>query len=254
MVNMSRAQAEQAAATEGFELRFNDGQFSETVPKDVVLAQNPPATDRIIKGGELTLTLSLGPERYPVPDVIGRELASARGEIEGTQLKFKEGTGTYSDIVPQGIVISTDPKAETPLKRGATVTVIVSKGRAPITVPDFTGKNINDARNEAQQRGLSVVEQYTDSDEPADQVIGQSPKPGTGAEKDDEIKLEVSKGPPLIGVPDLSNQPCQQAQQALESQNLRARLTFNPNGLVRIQNPAAGTQVPPQTEVVLTCA
>ena len=254
LVNMSRAQAEQAASQEGFELRIGDGAFSETVPKDVVLTQDPQAAEQIIKGGVVTLSLSLGPERYPVPDVVGMELAAAKGEIEGTKLKVKEGTGQYSDTIPQGVVISVDPKVNSRLKPGATVTVVVSKGRAPITVPDLKGKNINDARAEAQRLGLTVVEQYKDSDQPADQIIDQSPKPGTGAEKDDEIKLVVSKGPPQVSVPDLTNQPCQQAQQALESQGLRARLDFNPNGLVRAQNPGPGTPVPPQTEVILTCA
>jgi serine/threonine-protein kinase len=254
LVNMTRAQAEQAAAREGFELRFADGQFSETVPKDVVLTQDPPAAERILNGGSITLTLSLGAERYPVPDVAGVELSAARGEIEGTKLKFKQGPGKYSDTVPEGVVLSTDPKAGTALKPGSTVTVAVSKGRAPITVPNLKGKNINDARGEAERLGLRVVEEYKDSNEPADQVIGQSPDPGTGAEKDDEIKLQVSKGPPLVTVPDVNNQPCPQAQQTLQSQNLRARLDFNPNGLVRGQNPPAGTPVPPQTEVVLTCA
>jgi serine/threonine-protein kinase len=254
LVNSTRAQAEQAAAKEGFELRIGDGAFSETIPKDVVLSQDPPPAARIIKGGLITVSLSLGPERYPVPDVVGLEASAARGDIEATKLKYKQGTGKYSDSVPQGVVISTDPKAATELKAGGTVTVVISKGRAPIVVPDFTNKNINDARGEAQRLGLIVVEQYKDSDKPTDQVIGQSPKPGTGAEKDDEIKLDVSKGPPLIGVPDVNNKPCQEAQQILQGQNLRARLDFNPNGMVRAQNPPAGTPVPPQTEVALTCA
>ncbi|BCJ51108.1 serine/threonine protein kinase [Actinoplanes sp. NBRC 14428] len=252
-VNMTRAQAEQEASGKGFSLLFDDGRYDETVPKDVVLAQDPPAEKRLVKGGSLTLTLSLGPERYPVPDVVGMEKAAAKGELESAKLKFKEGTGKYSDEVAQGVVISTDPKAGESLKPGTTVTVVVSKGKAPITVPDVKGKNINDARNELQSRGLVVVEQYKDSDQPADTVIGQSPGAGTGAEKDDEIKLDVSKGPPQIPVPDLTNQPCQQAAQALQGMNLRARLNFNPNGLVRQQNPPPNTPVPPQTEVVLNC-
>jgi len=254
LVSMSRAQAEQVAAKEGFELKIGEGAFSETVPKDVVLSQDPAPAEQIIRGGVVTLSLSLGPERYPVPDVVGMELAAARGELEGTKLKVKEGTGKYSDSIPQGVVISSDPKAESKLKPGSTVTIVVSKGRAPITVPDFTGKNINDARGEAQRLGLNVVEQYKDSDKPRDEILDQSPKPGTGAEKDDEIKLVVSKGPPQVPVPDVNNQPCPQAKQTLESQGLRARLDFNPNGLVRVQNPAAGTPVAPQTEVILTCA
>jgi eukaryotic-like serine/threonine-protein kinase len=253
LVNMTKAQAEQTAAEDGFKLFYGDGQFSETIAKDTVLSQQPSADQRVVKGGTIELSLSLGPERYPVPDLTGMELAAAKGEVEATKLKLKEGSGLYSDTVPEGVVISSDPKADTPLKPGSTVTVVVSKGRAPITVPDLSGKNINEVRALLQQLGLTAVEQYKDSDQPADTVIGQSPKPGAGVEKDAEIKLDVSKGPPLITVPDLTNQPCPQAQQALQGMNLRVRVDFNPNGLVRSQQPGPNTPVPPQTEVAIQC-
>jgi serine/threonine-protein kinase len=99
-----------------------------------------------------------------------------------------------------------------------------------------------------------VVEQYKDNDQPRDQVIEQTPAPGTGAEKDDEIKLVVSKGPPQVTVPDVNNQPCPQAKQTLESQGFRVGILLNPDGIVRLQNPPAGTPVLPQAEIVLTCA
>jgi serine/threonine-protein kinase len=251
--NMTKAQAEQLAARDGFEVSYGDGAFSETVPKDVVLSQDPPANKKIVEGGRVTLVLSLGPERYAVPDVAGMELAAAKGLIESLKLKVKAAPGQYSETVPEGVVISTDPKVDTSLKRGATVTVVVSKGRAPITVPDLTKKNINEARALLQRNGLTAVEQYKESNEPADTVIGQSPKPGTGVEKDAEIRLDVSRGPPLVTIPDLTNQPCQQAQQALQGMNLRVRVDFNPNGIVRSQNPGPNTQVPPQTEVAIQC-
>jgi serine/threonine-protein kinase len=254
LVNMTKTQAEQRAARDGFKLIYMDGQYSETVAKDTVLTQKPRAGDRVVKGGTLSLSLSLGPERYPVPDVTGMELAAARGQLEATKLKLKEGTAEYSDTVPEGVVISTDPKADTSLKPGSVVTVVVSKGRAPITVPQLTGRNINEVRAQLQQLGLTAVEQYKDSDQPADIVIDQSPKPGAGVGKDAEIKLVVSKGPPLIAVPDLTNQPCQQAAQALQGMNLRVRIDFNPNGIVRSQQPGPTTQVPPQTEVAIQCA
>jgi beta-lactam-binding protein with PASTA domain len=254
LVNMTKAQAEQKAARDGFALIYGDGRYSETVARDTVLSQNPRAGDRVVKGGTIELFLSLGPERYPVPDVTGMELAAARGQLEATKLKLKEGTAQYSDTVPQGVVISTDPKADTSLKPGSVVTVVVSKGRAPITVPQLTGRNINEVRAQLQQLGLTAIEQYKDSDQPADTVIEQSPKPGAGVDKDAEIKLVVSKGPPLIALPDLTNQPCQQAIQALQKLNLRVRVDFNPNGIVRSQQPGPTTQVPPQTEVAIQCA
>ena len=253
LVNMTRAQALQKARADGFRLIFKDGAYSETVTKDVVLTQDPPVDERIVRGGTITLSLSLGPERYPVPDITGLELAAARGELEQVKLKLKEGDGKYSDTVPQGVVMSTDPKANTSLKPGDTVTVVVSKGRAPITVPDLGGKNINEARALLQQLGLAAVESYKDSDQPADTVIGQSPKPGSGVEKEAEVKLEVSKGPPLITVPRVVGLPCQQAQQQLQGSNLRVRVDFNPNGVVQSQSPAENTQVPPQTEVAIQC-
>jgi serine/threonine-protein kinase len=182
------------------------------------------------------------------------ELAAARGQLEATKLKLKEGTAQYSDTVPEGVVISTDPKADTSLKPGSVVTVVVSKGRAPITVPQLTGRNINEVRAQLQQLGLTAIEQYKDSDQPADTVIEQSPKAGAGVGKDAEVKLVVSKGPPLITLPDLTNQQCQQAAQTLQGMNLRVRIDFNPNGIVRSQQPGPNTQVPPQTEVAIQCA
>ncbi|BFU46091.1 Stk1 family PASTA domain-containing Ser/Thr kinase [Krasilnikovia sp. MM14-A1004] len=254
LVNMTRAQAEASAREEGLTLTYGDGKFSETVGKDVVLTQNPAATERVIRGGEITLTLSLGPERYPVPDVIGTELSAARGEIEAAKLKVKEDDGAFSDTVPEGAVVATDPKAGRLLKPGDTVTVTVSKGLAPIPVPNVVGKNINDARTQLQTLGLTVVEEYKDSNEPADQVIGQSLKAGTRAGKDDEIKLDVSKGPALVIVPRVVDLPCPQAQQQLQGAGLRANVQgLNPNGTARFQNPPENTQVPSQTEVVIQC-
>jgi serine/threonine-protein kinase len=254
MVNMTKDQAELYARQHNFELFYGDGAYSETVPKDTVVNQNPAPQERIVKGGTITLTLSLGKERFEVPDLTGLELAAAKTEQAQANLKYKEGAGQYSDTVPEGAVLSTNPAKGTELKRGDTVTVVTSKGRAPISVPDLVGKNVNDARNQLQQLGLTAVERYKDSDQPADTVIAQSPKPGTGAANDAEVTLDVSKGPPLITIQDVNNQQCQQAQAALQQQGLQVQITgFNPQGFVRGMNPPANTQVPPQTQVILQC-
>jgi beta-lactam-binding protein with PASTA domain len=254
LVNMTRAQADLYGRQHNFEIFYSDGAYSETAPKDTVVDQRPAAGEKVVKGGTITLTLSLGPERFGVPDVVGHELAAVQGELDSANLKLKQGAKQYSDTVPEGSVISTDPKAGTQLRRGDTVTVVVSRGKAPIELPDVVGKNVNDVRGQLQGLGLSVNEQYKDSDRPADTVIAQNPKPGTGMAKDDTVTLDVSKGPPAVAVPDVTNQPCQQAQQVLQQKGLQAQLNFNPNGFVRSMNPGPGTQVPPGSTVVqLTC-
>ncbi|MCY1138632.1 Stk1 family PASTA domain-containing Ser/Thr kinase [Actinoplanes sp. Pm04-4] len=253
LINQTKAQVELSAQQQGFELFYGDGAYSETIPKDTVVSQDPAPDGKVVKGGVITVNLSLGPERFAVPDLAGLELAAARGELEQINLKLKEGEGQYSDTVPEGAVLSSNPETGTQLKRGATVTVTLSKGRAPIRVPDLNGKNINDARRELAELGLAAVERYKDSDQPKDSVIGQTPKAGTGANKDDQVTLDVSKGPPLVTVPDLTNQPCQQAKATLEGMGLRVRVDFNPNAFVRSQQPGGNTQVEPQTEVAIQC-
>ncbi|MFC7532667.1 Stk1 family PASTA domain-containing Ser/Thr kinase [Actinoplanes sp. GCM10030250] len=253
LTNLSQADAKAAAESDGFKILVGDGVYSESVPKDAVVNQNPAATAKIVKGDTITVNLSLGPEVHPVPDVVGVELAQAKADLEAVRLKVKEGKSQYSNTAPEGVVISTDPKAGEQLKPGETVTVVLSKGRAPVTVPNLVGQNINDASGKLQELGLTALERPKDSDQPADTILAQSLKPGTGVERGAEITLDVSKGPPLVTVPDLTNQPCQQAAATLQGMNLRARLDINPNAFVRAQNPGPNTPVPPQTEVILTC-
>jgi len=254
LVNMTNDQAVLYARQHNFELITADGQYSETIPKDTVVSQKPGPRERIVSGGTITITLSLGQERFPVPDLTGVEVAAAKTELAQAKLQYKEGPGQYSDTVPEGSVISTSPGKGEELKRGDTVTVVVSKGRAPIQVPNLVGSNVNDARNQLQSLGLTAVERYKDSDQPKDQVIAQTPKAGSGAANDAEITLDVSKGPPQVTVPDVGNQQCQQAQQALQQLGLQVQIAgFNPNGFVRGQNPPGNTPVQPNSQVVLQC-
>ena len=179
---------------------------------------------------------------------------AAKAEIENANLKFKEGGGKYSDEVPKGIVISSNPKSGGSLKRGETVTVTVSKGRAPITVPDLNGKNINEARSILQGLGLSVVEQYKDSDQPADQVIGQTPERAAPAwRRTPRSSWTSARARRRWWCRRSSTCRCQQARQTLEALGLRVRIDLNPAAIVRAQNPGENTPVAPQSEVIIQC-
>ncbi|GAB3265711.1 hypothetical protein GCM10027452_46310 [Micromonospora halotolerans] len=151
------------------------------------------------------------------------------------------------------MVLATDPKVGTVVKPGAKVTVVLSKGRAPVTVPNLVGKNLTEARATLGRLGLTPVETYKDSDKPKDEVLGQSPADGTGVEKGAQVKLDVSKGPAQVPVPRVVDLPCQQAKQVLESQGFPVNIQLNPNGVARFQNPGENTPVPPGTPVTVTC-
>ncbi|WP_433386671.1 Stk1 family PASTA domain-containing Ser/Thr kinase [Micromonospora sp. KLBMP9576] len=255
LVAMSKADAQSQADRAGFVLDFADPRHDEKVPKDAVLAQDPVSAARIVKGSTITLTLSLGPERYPVPDVVGKEFELAEADLLDAKLVVAKGAARYNDDLPAGVVVDTNPKAGAEVKPGDKVTVVLSKGRAPISVPNLVGKGLAEARTVLAQLGLELVEPptYKDSDKPKDEILGQSPADGTGVERGAKVKLELSKGPPLVAVPRAVELPCQQAKQLLESQGFPVVIQFNPNGVARFQNPPENTQVPPGTPVTLGC-
>ncbi|OKI48818.1 Stk1 family PASTA domain-containing Ser/Thr kinase [Micromonospora sp. CB01531] len=253
LVSLTKAEAEARAARGGFTLKYADPRYDEKVPKDSVLGQNPGSAARILKGGTITLTLSLGPEQLPVPDVVGKDFELAQAELTDAKLVVVKGSARYDDELPAGVVMATDPKVGTVVKPGTKVTVVLSKGRAPVTVPNLVGKNLNDARGILAQLGLTPVESYKDSDKPKDEILGQSPADGTGVEKGAQVKLEISKGPPQVIVPRVIDLPCDQAKQVLESQGFPANIQVNPAGVARFQNPGENTPVPPGTQVTVTC-
>ncbi|MFI6129071.1 Stk1 family PASTA domain-containing Ser/Thr kinase [Micromonospora sp. NPDC051141] len=253
LVSLTKVEAEAQAQRGGFTLRYADARYDEKVPKDTVLGQAPGSAARIVKGGTITLTLSLGPERLPVPDVVGKDFELAQTELTDAKLVPAKGASRYDDALPAGVVLATDPKVGTVVKPGAKVTLILSKGRAPVTVPNLVGKNINEARGILGKLGLTAEENYKDSDKPKDEILGQSPADGTGVEKGAKVKLEISKGPPQVAVPRVVDMPCQQAKQTLESQGFPVNIQLNPNGVARLQNPAENTPVPPGTTVTVTC-
>ncbi|WP_431914152.1 Stk1 family PASTA domain-containing Ser/Thr kinase [Micromonospora carbonacea] len=253
LVGLTKAEAEGQAGRGGFVLRYAEPRYDEQVPRDAVLTQEPASAARIVKGGTITLTLSRGPERLPVPDVVGKDFDLAKDDLTNAELVVVKGGSRYDDTLPEGVVVATDPKVGTEVKPGAKVTVTLSKGKAPISVPNLVGKNLAEARTALAQLGLVPVETYKKSDKPRDEILGQSPASGTGVEKGAQVKLDISEGPPQVVVPRVVDLPCQQAKQQLEGQGHPVTVQFNPNGTVRYQNPGENSQVPPGTPVTIGC-
>jgi len=251
--SLSNAQAQARAAQNGFTIRYADPRHDEAVARDVVLAQQPPTNGRILKGGEIVLTLSLGPERYQVPDVVGKTLDLAQVDLEKAKLVMAKAPDRYDNNLPAGVVINVDPAVGTEVKPGDRVTVTVSKGRAPITVPSVIGLNLNEAERVLKDLGLQPLVASAESDKPKDEVIDQNPPDGAGVEAGAEIKLTVSEGPPAVVVSRVLDLPCEQAKAVLEGQGLAVRIDFNPAGTVRYQNPGENSEVPPGTEIAIGC-
>ncbi len=253
LVGQTQTQAVAAAKKAGFEIRYGSPQFEEKIPKNTVINQQPPAAERIRRGGVITLTLSRGPERYTVPSDVGKSFDDVQSDLHDLKMVVRR-VDAYSDTYPADYVISLNPKPGTVQPPNTQITVTVSKGKAPISVPKVVGMDFNTANQTLTNLGLTVAQTPKQSDLPAGQVIAQSLPPGSGAVTGASIILTVSAGPPQVQVPNVSNlgYSFDQAAQILQQAGLQAvQVSDFPGGQVRQQNPGQGTTVAQGTQVQL---
>ena len=148
-------------------------------------------------------------------------------------------------------MISTTPVAGTTVKRDTAVSLIVSKGQAPATVPSFVGQQLSAALAAATKAHLkldsSAPGQYS-STVAQGAVISQDTKPGTVVPRGTTVQVVVSLGPPLVTVPDVFSMNRNKAKQLLEKAGFKVSF-YEPYGVtpfnqVYTQSPGAGSKAP----------
>lgn len=214
----TQAQAEDRLADAGLDLGKVDKAYSDTVERGTVISTDPDVGARIRNNDSVDLTVSLGPETVPVPQLAGSRLDKARAQLKQAGLEPGRVTREFSEEVPRGSVISTDPDSGTERRAGSAVALVVSKG-SPVEVADVTGATLADAQAELEEAGLKVqvaTGTVTSDEFEAGQVAVQSPEGGTEAAEGDTVTLTISKGPEMIEVPDVVGDSVADAKAALE--------------------------------------
>jgi beta-lactam-binding protein with PASTA domain len=256
LVNLVPAAAAAKAEQAGLRTNLANQDYSEDVAAGRVVRTDPASGDRIRKNGEIGLTVSKGPERYHVPQLVGLQLDAAQQALSPVKLITGQINDQYSETVPQGLVLAISPKFNTVVKPGTAINFAVSKGKRPIDVPDLTGKSYREASKALRKLGFAVgrTEQY-DAKVPEGNVISQTPNSGTLFAKD-KVQLVVSKGPPLVDVPNVKRKSLAEAQQILTDAGFVVKVEKAPFNLglniVAAQNPGSGKKAQPGTTVTVT--
>ena len=166
----------------------------EYQPGQVV--EQDPAAGRTRKSNlVIQVYVAAEPEKVPMKDLVGMEYRQARVLLTDMGLDLKITTETVSsDKYGANAVIETVPAADEPLVAGQTVILRVSTGPETVTVPSFTGQDIANAVQNAQDLGLTVGEITYDafSFAPQGQVIEQSIKPTSEVPGGTKISFTVS--------------------------------------------------------------
>nr|WP_316782578.1 Stk1 family PASTA domain-containing Ser/Thr kinase [Streptomyces sasae] len=253
----TQAQATARLKEAGLDVRSVEHAYSDTVKRGTVISTDPAAGARIRSNDSVTLTVSDGPETVNVPDVQGRTLARAKALLRADGLEPGMVTREFSDDVPKGSVISTDPGAGAKRHAGAAVAFVVSKG-SPVDVPDVTGDSLDDARQELQQAGLKVTVSATEVSSQYDQgqVAQQTPAGDAQAAAGDTVTLTLSKGPEMVEVPNVVGASVDTATKLLEQSGFQVKEDRGLLGLfgntVKKQSVDAGEQAPKGSTITIT--
>ena len=128
--------------------------FDDKVAAGVVMSQDPDAGERVKRDTPVAYVVSKGPAPVPVADWTNKKYAEAKATLTKAGLKVT-AKEENSDTVAKGLVISQNPGAGE-LKRGDSVSFVLSKGPVMVRVPNVRGLGATAARAKLEAAGFQV--------------------------------------------------------------------------------------------------
>jgi serine/threonine-protein kinase len=213
------------------------------------------------KGSAVNLTVSAGPARVTVPELIGLTQSDATKALADAGLESTE-TVEYDTLVLSGSVIDQLPAAGEEVAPGSTVGLLLSIGKRPssqVTVPDVTGESQREAQTTLRAAGLAAyIVMASDAKVPEGLVADQAPAAGDKVEPSTMVLVTVSTGPApatAVAVPSVIGSARSAAGSTLERAGLKNQVveiySSKPEGQVVEQEPVAGVKVAPGSTIGL---
>jgi beta-lactam-binding protein with PASTA domain len=270
--------AEAFRRVEAAELRPRAKRVFSPRPRGRVFRQQPAAGTELERERVVSLTVSRGPGRVAVPDVVGIAQAEAVERLEAADLEADVARVPSTETA--GTVVAQNPVAGEQIAKGSAVRINVSRGstattttrttttttgtattRSVATVPDVVGQREAQAVRRLESLGFRPDTYPVASAEPRGTVVSQSPRAGASARTGSTVRVNVSLGTqtrPLATIPDVVSLDEQSARTQLRDAGFAVRTivqdTTDPaqDGIVLEQQPGAGTQARVGSQVTIT--
>ncbi len=166
--------------------------YSDTVTSGNIVNQSPAASKQVPKDSAVRLWTSKGKNMVIVPAVTNMSESQAYSTLASRGLTMVR-QWDFSSSVPKGKVIDQDPNAGEQVERGGSVTVVISKGKEMVGVPDVVGWNEATGKTKLENAGFSVEIEYVVDPPNAGKIVDQYPDGGKQAEKGSIVKVQVGK-------------------------------------------------------------
>jgi serine/threonine-protein kinase len=171
--------------------------FSQTVPADRVLEQDPPSGTRLKTGRSVKVLVSAGARRYAVPNLVGSSLRAAQLTLAQRNFVLGNSTMTHTVSGEPMTIQQQDPQPGSQEGADPTVNVLVSLGpiEQSFVMPDVVGKRLDQIGPKVRAEGFkldNVRYRKAAGVEPG-LIMQQLPQAGHRLSKNDAIDLEVSQ-------------------------------------------------------------
>src|SRR5918997_4411337 len=193
-------------------------------------------------------------EAVTVPDVEGLVESLAVQRILDAGLEPNVRRLPNSDV-PRGVVASQDPETPQRADPGTFVTVVVSSGKRKVRVPTLVGRGRDEAVALLSDVDLNANVIEVNSPQEPGRVLATSPAAGETVVEGTTVRVNVSKGPRPVGVPNVIGLPYASAESQLQGVGFAVRRenveSEEPTDTVVGQIPGAGSDAAKGSSVTL---
>lgn len=237
------------------------GEEASDKPAGTIIAVFPAEGTAVKKESEVRVRVSTGPAEVEVPSVVNLGKSIAQDYIVNQGLKVGNITEEYSDDIEDGAVISTNPVANTKVKKGTSVDIVISKGPRfkKTRVPDLFNITLKEAEQVLAVANLKLgatTAVITDDKSKDGKIFTQSNDPQTSIAEGSKINVSYYqyKDPDegKVTVPSFIGKTIDEAKAIAKSHELNINVSGDKKGLVISQDIGEGQKVQKGSTINLT--
>jgi eukaryotic-like serine/threonine-protein kinase len=155
------------------------------------------------------------PTLVTVPNVVGQPADGAQEALEAEGFRVRRASEASTEE-QRDLVVKQDPTANEQAEEGSQVTITIGAGPETATVPDVTGRTVDEASQLLIEAGF-VPSQRAEENADVEQnlVIRTDPAAGADAAVNSTVTIFYSSGPNTIAIPDVRGQSENDARNTL---------------------------------------
>jgi len=183
----------------GLNTKVKGFEYSEDIPKNHIIFQQPEPSVEIKKGRDIKIVISKGAKNILMPNLQGLSLRQTRIIIEENGLCLGEQSVTYNNKFEKDNIIAQVPSPGAQITRGGCVNLLLSLGIRPRSykMPVLNGLTLDDAIGLIEKNNLILgkIKSLFFEDKPKDTITDQDPLAGSLVLEGSSVNLVLNRKP-----------------------------------------------------------